>query len=113
MANKRICFDFDGVVHSYTSGWKGVDVIPDPPVDDIKELFKTLHDGGWEIVIFTTRAETIDGINAIWRWLTEYNFKYVSQVTNKKLPALIYVDDRAINFNGDVNKLWNDILDFE
>ena len=31
MPKPILCLDFDGVVHSYTSGWKGADVIPDPP----------------------------------------------------------------------------------
>ena len=26
-----IILDFDGVIHSYTSGWQGADVIGDPP----------------------------------------------------------------------------------
>ncbi len=28
---QTVVFDFDGVIHSYTSGWKGATVIPDPP----------------------------------------------------------------------------------
>ena len=39
-----VCFDFDGVIHSYTSSWKGHDVIPDPPVDGIKEVLWKLRD---------------------------------------------------------------------
>ena len=27
-----LALDFDGVLHSYTSGWQGADVISDPPV---------------------------------------------------------------------------------
>ena len=33
-----ICLDFDGVIHSYTSGWKGAAVIPDPPVPGALEF---------------------------------------------------------------------------
>ena len=61
---KRICFDFDGVIHSYTSGWKGVNIIPDPPVEGIKKVIDDLISKNYEIVIFTTRATGIEGYNA-------------------------------------------------
>lgn len=32
-----VIIDFDGVLHSYTSGRKGADVIPDPPTPGAKE----------------------------------------------------------------------------
>jgi len=47
------------------------------------------------------------------RWLIENNIdKYFKEVTNLKLPAYIYIDDRAIKFNGDFKALCNEIAGF-
>ena len=59
MANKKtVVFDFDGVIHSYTSGWKGIDVILDEPVKGIKEVIENLRDAGYYVAVVTTRANT-------------------------------------------------------
>lgn len=34
---QTVVFDFDGVIHSYISGWKESTTIPDPPVPGIAE----------------------------------------------------------------------------
>ena len=49
---KTVVFDFDGVIHSYTSGWKGATVIPDPPVEGIGDALKEIHDAGYEVVTY-------------------------------------------------------------
>lgn len=39
---KTICIDFDGVLHSYTSGWQGEDVASDPPVPGAIEWLREM-----------------------------------------------------------------------
>ena len=47
-----LCLDFDGVCHSYISGWQGAGVIPDPPVDGMWEFLETAI-GVFEVDIFS------------------------------------------------------------
>lgn len=42
----NVVLDFDGVIHAYTSGWKGLTVIPDPPVPGIREAIRDIMDTG-------------------------------------------------------------------
>ena len=37
-----LCLDFDGVIHSFKSGWKGAGKIPDPPVEGAIEWIRSL-----------------------------------------------------------------------
>ena len=58
---RTVVFDFDGVIHSYTSGWKGQSVIPDPPVPGIKEAIAEIRDAGYEVVVVSTRCASVQG----------------------------------------------------
>ena len=40
---RTVCLDFDGVLHSYRSGWCGADVIPDPPIHGTREAVARLR----------------------------------------------------------------------
>src|SRR5581483_11331600 len=63
-----LCLDFDGVVHSYSSGWKGADMIPDPPVDGaIAFMLGALNH--FDVVIFSSRSSQAGGLDAMRQWL--------------------------------------------
>ena len=94
-----VSFDFDGVIHSYRSGWKGAAVIPDPPVEGIKEVIEQLISDGLCVVICSSRAESFEGQAAIAEWLKHYGFPMV-QIQARKVPSIVHVDDRTICFDG-------------
>jgi hypothetical protein len=105
MAEKKpsIALDFDGVLHSYTSGWTGV-VPKDPPVEGALEFFKWLVDAGFTISIFSTRANSPVGVRAIRNWMLSYGFPIGRRTISAAKPnADIYVDDRGFRFEGDFN----------
>lgn len=104
LAGKTVALDFDGVLHSYTSGWTGYEPT-DPPVPGAKEAVEALLAAGAEVVVFSTRADTQEGAEATAAWLAQYGFPEV-QVTAMKPKAVAYIDDRAVSFRGD----WDDAL---
>ncbi len=110
---KRIVFDFDGVIHSYISGWQGIDNMPDPPVNGIDQLLDKLARMGWLIYIVSSRCETDEGYIAVREYLNKYNIPF-SYITNVKPPASVYVDDRGLTFKGDTSdNFLNEILNFK
>lgn len=110
-SKKTVVFDFDGVIHSYKSGWKGATIITDEPVEGIKETIDTLRED-FKVVIVSTRCFQEGGIAAINAWLEKYKI-VVDDVLGEKPPAIVYVDDRAICFNGKTEGLVNEIKSFK
>ena len=108
---KTILVDFDGVLHSYASGWLGADVIPDPPVPGAIEWLRALVvDEGLQVAIFSSRSNTTEGsrgrpgIAAMKRWLLSHGLETryldVIEFPREKSPAHLTIDDRAICFEG-------------
>lgn len=111
---KTVVFDFDGVIHSYTSGWQGATNIPDPPVPGIQKALKEIHDAGYEVVVVSTRCKTALGRMAIENWIDMYGMtQEVDKVCKEKPPAIAYIDDRAICFDGHPENLLKKIQSFE
>ena len=105
MRKKNICVDFDGVLNTYT-GWAGEDELFEMREGCANFLEKLSQN--YYISIFTTRKP-----KAVWKWLKKYKLdKYVNDVTNTKIPAEFYIDDRAITFDGDFRKTFANIENF-
>jgi hypothetical protein len=110
--SKRIMIDFDGTIHKYSKGWKDGTVY-DEPISGAKQFIDQLKDDGFEVVVFTSRLSVSslgqEVVNEqkemIEMWLKKYGIE-VDGVTAEKLPAVAYVDDRAVEFNG----VWNSEL---
>lgn len=111
---KPISFDFDGVIHSYTSGWKGYETIPDPPVKGIEAVLEKLYKKGFSIQVYSSRAGTPQGIRAIRNWLAKYHMlKYIDVITCIKNPSIVTIDDRCICFDGNTEGLVEKIENFK
>ena len=105
MHKKIIMIDLDGVLNEYAGNFDK-DYIP-PLKDGAEEFLKKLSQN-YEIKIFTTRNRLQAS-----KWLIENKLdNFVTDITNVKEPASIYIDDRALNFNGDFHKTLKEIETF-
>ena len=108
---KTVVLDFDGVIHSYLKGWTRIDNIPDSPVPGIKEAIDEIRKE-YKVVVCSTRCSDPKGKEAILKYLNEHNI-IVDKVAAEKPPAVVYVDDRAICFNGHAETLLEKIQNFK
>lgn len=115
--NPIICVGFDGVIHSYRTGWKGIDVIPDPPVEGAIEWLQqflpepdafgpTALYTGPIVQIYSSRSRCRRGRNAMKAYLIKHGLpaQYITdgllKFPSKKPPAYLTIDDRAMTFQG-------------
>lgn len=118
-----LLLDFDGVCHSYISGWKGADIIPDPPVDGMWEFLEEAL-FYFDVQIYSSRSSHPRGIIAMKEWFdywyNEWKDKdiprtklhYQLKFPEQKPPAFLTIDDRAITFTGEWPQI-QDLLNFK
>jgi hypothetical protein len=115
MGKPILCLDFDGVIHSYTSGWKGADVIPDPPVPGTAEFIRKALKV-FRVAIFSSRSNQPGGLTAMRAWCEVHlagqgetakhpGFLDELEWPLEKPAAMITIDDRALTFDG----TWPDV----
>lgn len=99
MKRPRIAIDLDKTLVNYTE-WQGTNKI-DPLLPGAYDFVKQLSDNGWYIVLFTARADHLEAIQLLEKWMEE-TFPFLVErqnivVTNVKLREIeCIVDDRAI-----------------
>lgn len=96
-----VALDFDGTLHPYTNGWTGSTPDNEPPIPGSRTFINQLLSLGYQIVIFSVRADHEEGRVGIEQWLAKwYGVEIAGQirVTHEKPPAIAYVDDRAVVF---------------
>jgi hypothetical protein len=119
-----LCLDFDGVCHSYTSGWKGADVIPDEYVPGLFEFLEQAA-AHFDVQVFSSRTHQKGGREAMVAWfieqrklwrsrggMPETNEPLTISFPDEKPAAFVSLDDRCLLFTG----AWpdvNDLLQFQ
>jgi len=116
---KTIAIDFDGVIHKYSKGWLDGSIYDEPFEGVFETIMQLMREH--TVFVFTARSP-----RQIKKWLKEhcyyehdmpcdpyiYGFsvkiipfwkKFWNKpnclgITRKKLPAMIYIDDRALKF---------------
>ena len=81
-----LTLDFDGVVHSYASGWKGAAVIPDSPVPGALRFIIEAQKH-FQVAIFSSRSHQWGGRRAMRKWLYRHACELFEQVRFDKADA--------------------------
>ena len=108
-----LCLDFDGVIHSYTSGWQGAGVANDPPVPGTADF---LHEATkrFTVAIYSSRSKSFAGRACMKQYMRkhfdhslygseDHSWDFLHEELKYpwfKPSAYVTIDDRAITFEG-------------
>lgn len=97
---KTVCLDFNGVLDDYV-GWVNGGIGTEyAPKQGLRTFLQSMTED-YDVVICTVIKPA-----HVQAWLSKYDLaQYIKQVTNTKPIASIYVDDRAVCFDGDYDAL--------
>jgi hypothetical protein len=112
MGKPILCLDFDGVCHSYDSGWKGAAVIPDAAVEGLFEFLEAAKEH-FDVQVFSSRSHQEGGTEAMICWFMDQRRLWRKRggkppvdtpleisFPTEKPAATISIDDRALTFYG-------------
>ena len=106
----NIAIDFDKTIAEYESGTFEPGVVGKPIAGAVAFL-KALRQMGFNVTVFSVRAATPEGKRAIEQWIGKYAYGLVDGVTHEKLGFFdVFIDDRAIHFDGDYKAVMKELL---
>ena len=104
---RTVSVDFDGVIHAYSKGWQDGTIYDEPMPGAFPALHRLMQD--FAVFVHTTRDP-----RPVANWITArsnipcavqvnpamefWNVRGELLITNRKFPAVAYIDDRAIRF---------------
>lgn len=101
-----VCVDLNGVLDAYT-GWRGAQHW-DAPAEGAAMFLSELRANGCRVVVFTTRY-----YRDAWDWLARHGLsEFVTDVTDRKPAADVFLDDRGLPFRGDFDAALRDMASF-
>lgn len=116
-----LVIDFDGVLHNYKSGWKGLNVAADPPTEGAMNFLREAMKH-FTVFIHSARSATYEGRRVMRSWLLKeyakhFNLQFFEaskELTQLHFPvtkphAHVTIDDRAVTFVGK----WPEIEDLK
>jgi hypothetical protein len=103
---RLVCVDLDGVLNTF-SEWVAPEFFH-PPREGAREFLRALRESDYKVVVLTVRWH--EWVRA---WLEQHGMsEFVDEVTDRKPPAVAYIDDRALCFRGDFNETLESLRNF-